>query len=169
MGQPFLGQIMMFGGNFAPQGFAFCNGQLMAIAQNDALFALIGTTYGGDGVTTFGLPDLRSRIPIHQGQGPGLGNYVLGEVLGTETVTLTTNQIPQHNHIVTATQATTNLPSGNTFGGGGVAAYKAGPPGPSMNAAVVNPNSGNQPHENLMPFLVITFVIAVEGIFPSRN
>src|SRR5690349_21241669 len=162
MANPFLGEIRMFGGTFAPRGWAFCNGQLLAISQNDALFALLGTIYGGDGVTTFALPDLRGRIPLHNGQGSGLSPYTQGQVAGTESVTLTSNNVPQHSHLVAIGSATTNAPAGNTFGGGGVAAYKAPPPTGTM-AAIVSPTTASQPHDNMMPGLAVSFIIALEG------
>lgn len=169
MSEPFLGEIRMFAGNFPPRGWAKCDGQLMAISQNDALFALLGTTYGGDGTTTFALPDLRSRIPLHQGTGPGLSNYVLGQAAGTETVTLTSTQIPQHTHLMNAANATTNSPANAAFGSNGLAIYKVPPAGATMAANIIQNAGGNQPHENEMPFLVLTFIIALEGIFPSQN
>lgn len=178
----FLGQIDMFGGNFAPRGFAFCNGQLMSISQNSALFALIGTTYGGDGVTTFALPDLRSRLPVHQGQGPGLSNYNLGQSGGSSTVTIDNSTMPMHVHTLNATQTIANattisntvLPGQPT--NGSPPAFYAGPvsgqppltPHP-MNAGACSTAGGSQPHSNLMPSLCVTFIIALQGIFPSRN
>src|SRR6266516_1499389 len=119
MGEPFVGEIRMFGGNFPPNGWAFCDGQLMAISQNDTLFTLIGTTYGGDGQATFGIPDLQGRVPMHTGQGPGISqNYTEGEKAGVETVTLTTNTIPIHNHAIVASTAASNsvVPTGNVTG-----------------------------------------------------
>jgi microcystin-dependent protein len=165
MGQPFVGEIRMFGGNFAPQGWAFCNGQLMAIDQNPTLFQLIGTTYGGDGQTTFGLPNLQGRIPIHQGSG-----FVIGQLAGEENHTLTTNEIPSHTHAVNAKgEFTSGSPSGNVFAGGGASVFKAGAPTNTMNAGVVNRNPGGQPHNNLMPFLAVSFIISLFGIFPSQS
>jgi microcystin-dependent protein len=164
MSQPFVGEIRMFGGNFAPAGWAFCNGQTMAISENTTLFALIGTTYGGDGVTTFNLPDLQGRIPIHQGNG-----FVIGQKAGEENHTLTLNEIPSHNHSVgAATAASMNGVGGAVYGGGGVAAYK-GATAATMNAGVVQNNSGGQPHDNMMPFAVVSFIISLFGIFPSQN
>ncbi len=170
MSQPFLGSITLFGGNFAPRGYMFCQGQILAISQNSALFALIGTTYGGDGQTTFALPNLAGRAAIHQGTGPGLSNYSIGQTAGVETVTLIANQLPAHTHTATAS---------NAVGGGGPAgAVWAQPssgqpygatPNVAMNAAALTAAGGNQPHENMMPFLALNFIIAVEGIFPSRN
>lgn len=160
----FLGEIRMFGGNFAPAGWAFCNGQTLAISQNEALFNLLGTTYGGDGVQTFNLPDLRGRLSVHAGSG-----FVQGQLAGQENHTLTLQEIPSHTHTVLGMgQGTTNTVGGNTYGGGGVKAYKSAPGAP-MNAAVVQNNPGGQPHDNMMPFLAVSFIIALTGIFPSRN
>lgn len=164
MSQPFVGEIRMFGGNFAPVGWAFCNGQLMAISENTALFQLIGTTYGGDGQSTFGLPNLQGRIPVHVGPG-----FVQGQLSGEESHTLTVQEIPGHTHTVAAmSQAATNSASGNLYAGGGLKAYKAAA-GATMNAGVVKNNSGGQPHDNMMPFLVVSFIIALFGVFPSQN
>ena len=174
----FIAQILMFAGNFSPRGWAFCNGQLLSIAQNDALFALIGTIYGGDGQTTFALPDLRGRIPVGAGQGPGLSNMVLGQVSGTQTVTLTVQQIPAHTHAptiavgVSSQSGNTGNPAGNVVGHTPVNFYA-----PAANAtetfagstATTTPSGGNQPFNNIMPILGMNFVIALEGIFPSRN
>ena len=169
MSQPFLGQLQSFGFSFAPRGWATCSGQIMSIAQNDALFALLGTTYGGDGVTTFGLPDLRSRVPTHFGQGPGLSNYVLGQASGTESVTLLTTQIPAHGHDfnASAAQKLNTSPNGNNVGNAQIYTNAA-------LAAVMDPASlgiagGSQPHENRQPLLCINWCIALEGIFPSQN
>jgi microcystin-dependent protein len=158
----------MVGFTFAPRGWAMCNGQILAINQNTALFSLLGTTYGGNGQTTFALPDLRGRVPVHLGQGPGLSNYTQGEVVGTESVTLITNQIPAHAHSVLTSkdEETTNRPDGAYPTVGGIYANTqngAAPMAPSSSAG------GSQPHANLQPLLVINFVIATEGIFPSRN
>lgn len=181
MSNPYLGEIRLFGGTFAPRGWMLCNGALLAIAQNDALFALIGTTYGGDGQSTFGLPDLRGRVPVHQGQGPGLTNRVLGERSGTETVTLSTTQIPSHQHIPVATTAAGNVtvPGPTVIPAKPVDAISAPSlyvvPGTStvtptpMAATSVGVVGGSQPHSNEMPVLAANFIIAVEGIFPSRN
>jgi microcystin-dependent protein len=164
MGTPFIGEVRMFGGSFAPAGWAFCSGQIMSIAENSALFALIGTTYGGDGQETFALPDLRGRIPV--GVGP---SYVQGQKAGEESHTLTTNEIAAHSHLVNAcSQATTNVATGNLYAGGGLAAYRT-TAATTMNAAVVRPAGGGQPHDNMMPFLVCSFIISLFGIFPSRN
>jgi microcystin-dependent protein len=173
MSIPFIGQIMMFAGNFAPLGWAFCDGSLLAISQNDALFALIGTTYGGDGQTTFGLPDLRGRVPIHQGQGPGLSNYVIGQQAGTESVSLTVGQIPAHTHLLACGSGAGNVVSpANAFFAGDPTNNSGGfnsAGGSAMNAGVITSAGGGQPHENRMPILAVSFVIAVEGIFPSQS
>jgi microcystin-dependent protein len=168
MSNPFLGEIRLVGFNFAPRGWAMCDGQNLAIAQNDALFALLGTTYGGDGVNTFALPDLRSRVPVHMGQGPGLSSYVLGEQSGTESVALNSLQLPLHAHAVasvaggTGSTASSDLPAS---GGPDLYARTAGG-APSMSAM---PAGGNQPHDNMAPFVVMNFVIALNGVFPSSN
>jgi microcystin-dependent protein len=171
MSNPFIGEIRMFGGNFAPRGWAFCNGQLLAIAQNDALFALIGTTYGGDGQTTFALPDLRGRIPVHAGQGPGLSSYQLGQQAGTETVTLTQQQMPAHTHTAQAQSGAGNQagPGGGVWASSAQNQFSANPPNAAMNAAAIGSAGGSQPHENMAPYQVVSFIIALEGIFPSRN
>jgi microcystin-dependent protein len=164
MATSFVGEIRMFGGNFAPAGWALCNGQLLAISQYEALYNLIGTTYGGDGQSTFGLPDLRGRIPIHMGNG-----FVQGQLAGEENHTLVLTEIPGHTHVVLGmAQATTNTVAGNVYAGGGLKAYKA-TAGATMNANVVKANAGNQPHENMMPFGVVTFIISLFGVYPSRS
>jgi len=168
--EPFIGEIRMFGFNFAPNGWAMCNGQLLAISQNTALFSLLGTYYGGNGTSNFALPDFRGRVPLHQGQGSGLSSYVIGEVAGTETVTLSTAQLPSHTHGVQAgTDATTKDPTGSFpgFASGG-AAY-TGTGGAAMAPAMVGSTGSGQPVPNIQPLLVVTFCIALFGIFPSRN
>jgi microcystin-dependent protein len=183
MSDYFLGQIVMFGGNFAPRGYAFCNGQLLPISQNTALFSLLGTTYGGDGRTTFALPDLRSRLPVDWGQGPGLSNYALGQTGGSETVTIDVTTMPSHNHTFNATVATATantiannlLPAQPTEALGTPQFYGNDVAGqPPITPVALNPNvcgrtGGGQSHSNLMPSLCITFIIALQGIFPSRN
>ncbi len=166
---PFLGAIFMFAGNFAPRGFALCDGQVLPISQNTALFSLLGTTYGGNGQTTFALPDLRGRAPVHAGQGPGLTPYALGEQTGTENVTLQTAQMPQHNHAVNvSTQQTSDVAPGNVPATGG--AYATSPSsGQSLAAGTLGEAGGSQPHPNLQPLLVVNFIIALQGIYPSRN
>ncbi|HRQ64619.1 MAG TPA: tail fiber protein [Xanthomonadaceae bacterium] len=167
MAQPYVGEIRMFGGNFAPAGWMFCNGQLLPISQNEVLFQLIGTTYGGDGQTTFALPDLRGRIPIHQGNG-----FILAETGGAEQVTLTVGQIPAHAHALmgVATQGNQINPSGNLpANSNNVVPYLNGSPEGSMNAAAVAQVGGSQPHSNVQPFLCVSFIISLFGIFPSQN
>jgi len=157
----------MFAGNFAPQGWALCNGQSLAISQNDALFTLLGTTYGGDGVNTFNLPDLRGRMPMHQG-----GNFVIGQSAGTETVTLTTQQLPAHTHQATAVTETGNqlAPAGNVWAASSLNQFStSNPPPNAMNPGALATTGGSQPHDNVMPYLAVSFIIALQGIFPSRN
>ncbi|HEY6942978.1 phage tail protein [Dokdonella sp.] len=172
MSQPFLGEIRMVGFNFAPRGWAFCAGQLLPISQYDALFALIGTIYGGDGQSTFALPNMAGRLPVHQGQGLGLSNYVIGQAAGTETVTLIAQQMPQHAHPVGAASGGTRSsnPMGNMLGSGEADMYTRGTGAPvSLAANAIGTSGGNQPHDNMQPYLCINFVIALEGVFPSRN
>jgi microcystin-dependent protein len=172
MGQPFIGEIRMFGGSFAPAGWAMCQGQLMPISQNDTLFNLIGTTYGGDGQETFGLPNLSGRVPLHQGTLSGI-TYVIGEAAGTESVTLTTQQIPSHNHAFLASTDTAGSPDPgqNTLPANSaqVKIYSLFPVASALAANALSPVGGSQPHENMMPFLVITFIISLFGIFPTQN
>ena len=174
MSEPFIGQLMLVPYNFAPRGWALCNGQLLQISQNTALFSLLGTTYGGDGVKTFALPDLRGRVPVSSGQGPGLSNYDLGAQLGYESVTLTSQQIAQHSHpvnVVGASAGTSGRPVNNFLAQSqGGAIYSAGPSdGATMNSATIGLGGGNQPHENRQPTLVLNWIIALEGIYPSRS
>lgn len=172
MSTPFIGEIRMFGGNFAPRGWAFCNGALVAISQNDALYALIGTTYGGDGQTTFGLPGLQGRLPIHQGTLPGGSTYVIGQALGTETVTLTSNQMPAHQHAVAANSnnGTSPNPSASFVAATSLSPFaQSVPTDQPLGPQSINGAGGSQPHSNMMPFLCVSFIIAMEGIFPSRN
>jgi microcystin-dependent protein len=168
--QPFIGEIRMFAGNFAPVGWAFCDGQLIAISENDALFTLIGTTYGGDGQETFALPNLQSRIPIHQGQGPGLTSRPLGEMAGVESVTLTTQQMTAHSHPMVASSNVGGSanPQGQVLAAGtNVQFFRAIAPNVNMAANVVTAAGGSQPHENLMPYLGINYIISLFGIFPQ--
>lgn len=170
MGQPFVGEIRMFGGNFAPAGWMFCQGQLLPISENETLFQLIGTTYGGDGQTTFALPDLQGRVPIHVGTGTDGVTYTLAEMLGVETVTLTTQQIPSHTHSMNASTAVGTLsdPTNNvTSESPSIKLYSAAVPGTPLNANAVLPTGGSQPHDNTQPFLCISFIISLFGIFPS--
>jgi microcystin-dependent protein len=176
MSQPFIGEIRLFGGNFAPRNWAFCNGQLLSIAQNTALFSLLGTTYGGNGQTTFALPDLRGRVPLHSGQGPGLSPRTLGESSGTETVTLLASQMPAHNHGLAgfAGEGGSSSPE-NSFiaepvdGSGNVLPAFSGIGNTSLNPASIGAAGGSQPHNNIQPYLCVNFIIALQGIFPSRN
>jgi microcystin-dependent protein len=167
----FLGSIIIVPFNFPPKGFVFCNGQLLAINTNQALFALLGTTYGGDGRTTFALPDLRGRAPIHQGQGPGLQNYSEGQRGGEENVTLSVSQMPNHTHVAMASTAPANTGAvgGTSWARPRVLLYSASAPSTPMSSATLLPAGGNQPHQNLKPFLVLNYAIALQGIFPSRN
>ena len=172
MSSPYVGEIRMFGGNFAPVGWAFCDGSLQSIAQNDVLFNLIGTTYGGDGQTTFGLPDLRGRVPIHAGTGPGLSTRNLAETSGTESVTLTPTQMPLHAHLPIAgpAEGTATSPGGQSWAAStATLPYTASAANTTMNAGALAPTGGNQPHENMTPFLTVTFIIALFGIFPSQT
>jgi microcystin-dependent protein len=175
MSNPFLGEIRIFGFNFAPRGWALCNGQILSIAQNTALFSLLGTQYGGNGQTTFALPNLQSRVPVHQGTGPGLSNYVIGEVTGTENVTLLTTQMPAHNHTVSiqafGSDATSAKPAGKYLANSGAAnIYNSTQDGTLMGAQPpTGIAGGNQPFPILQPLLVLNFCIAMQGIFPSRN
>lgn len=169
MSEPFLAQIMLFGGNFAPRGWAFCSGQLLPIAQNTALFSLLGTTFGGNGQTTFALPDLRGRVPVHPGQGPGLSNVLLGEVGGSETRVLGVGQLPSHSHgagVTQGAQASTR-PSGMVPSAGG--AYAPTPDSSTFNPAFIRPAGGGQPFDIRQPYLGVNYIIALQGIFPSRN
>jgi microcystin-dependent protein len=173
MSNPFIGEIRMFGGSFAPYGWAMCNGQVVPISQNEALYQLIGTTYGGNGQTTFQLPNLQGRVPIHQGQGTGLQNYPIGSIGGSETVSLLTSQLPSHNHQALASPATTasqSTPAGNAWSGNQYKQFAAGTSANAqMNAGSVGNAGGGTPHENMLPFLAITFIISMVGIFPSPN
>ena len=170
MSEPFMGEIRMAGFNFAPRNWAFCNGQLMAISQNQALYSLLGTTYGGNGTTTFGLPDLRGRVPMHWGNGPGLTPRVQGEVDGTETVTLLQTEMPQHSHLISASSgdSSSKNPIGSFPGGTASPIYAASANG-TMNGQAIGVAGGSQPHQNMQPSLAVTFIIALYGIFPSRN
>ena len=169
MAEPFIGQIQSFGFNFAPRNWAMCNGQLLSIAQNTALFSLLGTTYGGNGQTTFALPDLRGRTSLHQGQGPGLTNRTIGEVSGSETVTLIITEMPMHNHLVNASAGTklNAIPASNNLGGATI--YTNAALDSVMDPVMITPTGGSQPHQNMQPYLVINWCIALQGIFPSRN
>ena len=171
MSEPFIGEIRMFGGNFAPRGWAFCDGQLVSISSNDALFALLGTIYGGDGRTTFGLPDLRGRIPIHQGQGPGLTNRPIGQKSGVERAGVNVNQLPVHSHPMQASSdpADDVAPGGKVLATSASDIYVEDNPDVAMSAAAVTSVGGSNTHNNVMPFRCIHYIIALTGVFPSRN
>jgi microcystin-dependent protein len=171
MADPYLSEIRIFAFGFAPKGWVLCNGQTLAISQYNALFALIGTYYGGNGTTTFQLPNLQGCAPLHQGTSANGISYNIGQQAGETNVTLNINQIPQHTHNVNAnTGADANVPSSSVVpGGGGINAYGTAPGGATMNNAVVGFTGGNQPHPNMQPSLVLNFCIATQGIFPSRN
>ncbi len=171
MGLPYVGEIRMFAGTFAPNGWLFCSGQTLAISENDTLFNLIGTTYGGDGHSTFNLPDLQGRVPIHQGTGPTGTTYLLGRSGGVESVTLTTQQIPSHTHAaigaaVTGDQTSANgaLPANSVT----ITPYLNTSPDQAFNAFAVSQVGGSQPHDNLQPYLCIHFIISLFGIYPSQ-
>jgi microcystin-dependent protein len=180
MSEPFMGEVRMFGGNFAPRGWAFCNGQLLSIAQNSALFSLLGTTYGGDGVQTFALPNMQGRFPMHWGNGQGLTQRTLGEMSGTENVTILTSQMPSHNHPIGAntSDGNTEAPAGAVWAravdgsSNPVSAYASGL-NPVTNTAMapqaVGAAGGGQPVPVMNPFTCVSFIIALEGIYPSRS
>lgn len=166
MAQPFISEIRQFAGNYAPVGWAFCDGQELQIAQNQTLFNLIGTTYGGDGVTTFALPDLRGRVAHHFGTGPGLSTGLPGETGGTELVTLTTQQIPGHTHALVASTGAgnNNSPQNNLIADGPASAFLEAAPDTNLAPVAAAPVGGSQPHENRMPYLVVSFIIALTGV-----
>ncbi|AWV99375.1 phage tail protein [Arcticibacterium luteifluviistationis] len=174
MAEPFVGEIRMFAGNFAPRGWAFCDGQLLAVSQNDALFSLLGTIYGGDGRTTFGLPDLRGRVPVHAGSGPGLSPRGLGAKSGSEKETITENQIPSHSHgglevtesFANSTQPIDAVLASNTT----EKTYTKSTGSPvSMSSSAVSSVGGDSSHSNLMPFVCIHYIIALVGVYPSSH
>ena len=176
MSDPFIGQICMFGGNFAPRGWALCDGQLLAVAQNGALFSLLGDVYGGDGRTTFALPDLRGRLPLHQGAGPGLTPRNIGSAVGDETAAINPAQMPSHTHQIhgTTEQADSEAagggdPTGKVLADASTNIYSAQAPDSNMDANAVSDTGGSQDHSNIMPFLCVNFIIALVGTFPSRN
>ena len=169
MSNPYVGEIRMFGGNFAPVGWALCDGSIMSIAQNDALFNLIGTTYGGDGQSTFAVPDLQGRVPIHQG-----GGFVIGRAAGVEAVTLQASQMPNHNHAFNASAAASagTGPGGNVVAdstAAGAKIYVVGQGSTAFSPAAVSTAGASQPHENRMPYLAVSFIISLFGIFPSQG
>jgi microcystin-dependent protein len=167
MAQPYVGEIRIFAGNFPPSGWAFCEGQLLPISENETLFQLIGTTYGGDGQSTFALPDLRGRIPLHQGNG-----FIMAETGGVETVTLTIQQIPNHSHtllgtanIATGNPATNNAYAGST--GATIFPYGTDQPTTNLHPSSIGPDGGSQPHDNFQPYICINYILSLFGIFPS--
>lgn len=169
MSEQYLSEIRLFSFGFAPKGWAQCNGQTLSIQQNAALFSLLGTTFGGNGTTTFNLPDLRGRVPLHFGQLLGGSYYTEGEVAGAATVTINNSTMPQHNHLVNVNSTSTNSSGSNTtVPGGGVNAYGTSPNTP-MNPAMIGNTGNSLPHDNRQPYLVLNFCIALVGIFPSRN
>lgn len=184
MSEPFIGEIKMFGGNFAPRGYALCDGQLLPISQNTALFSILGTTYGGDGRTTFGLPDLRGRVAVHAGNGPGLTSRRLGEKLGQERVTLTTVEMPSHTHTVIAETkinvsnavGTENTPGNNFISADAMSFSDTGSSGRGEanldgvdTEITIGGTGGSQPHYNMQPYTVVNYIIALQGTFPSRS
>jgi microcystin-dependent protein len=177
MADPFLAEIRIFPFNFAPKGWAWCDGQILPLSQNTALFALLGTTYGGDGKSTFALPDLQGSAPMHPGQGPGLSLHDLGETGGSETVTLLITEMPLHNHIPVNARASGGQanPTGNMWGTSSAAKVAANfyapaaTPSVNMNAVALANSGGSQPHNNMMPYLTFYFCIALQGVFPPRT
>lgn len=167
MSQPFVGEIRMFGGNFAPAGWMLCQGQTLSISENEVLFQLIGTTYGGDGQSTFNLPNLQGRLPQHQGS-----SFVMGQSAGVETVTLTTQQLPTHSHAMSASlnNATGSAVTGNVVGAvGATQIYREVAPASPMASQACTPSGGSQPHDNMQPYLAINFIISLFGVFPSQT
>jgi microcystin-dependent protein len=173
MDTPYIAAILLFAGNFAPRGWAFCQGQILSIAQNTALFSLLGTTYGGNGQTTFALPDLRGRVPIHPGAGPGLPNYTLGEMAGSPSTTLLITNLPAHNHTLTAFSEAgdTAAPAGALLANTGALdkEYKTTGSAVTMGPTAIGVTGGSQPFNIMQPYLALNYIIALEGIFPSRN
>ena len=170
MSSPFVAEIRMFAGNFAPTGWAMCDGQLMPISQNTALFSLLGTFYGGDGKSTFALPDMQGNAAIHQGQGPGLSEYFLGQQGGSQNVTLLTTEIPVHTHSLVGDEddGTFKTPQSMLMAAGS-AMYAAPPPNVNLSPFALSPTGGSLPHNNMMPYLTVLFIIAMQGIFPARG
>ena len=170
---PFVAEIRIFPFNFAPRGWAFCDGQILPLSQNTALFSLLGTTYGGDGQSNFALPDLQGNAPMHPGQGPGLSLHDLGESGGSETVSLLESEIPSHNHAISASNSDANSqsPAGQRFAGGvgGVAFYDTAAPARNFADQALAPAGGDQPHNNMQPYLTLNFCIALQGVYPPRT
>ncbi len=172
MSEPFIGEIRMFAGNFAPRGWALCDGQLLAISQHDALFSLLGTIYGGDGRTSFALPEMRGRLPIHAGTGPGLSSRLLGSRAGDENVTVVENELPPHNHGLQVSTAPGELQKPIDMylaSSPTVRMYRPTPSTVNLDAAMVNNTGGSAPHTNVMPFTCVNFIITLVGIYPSRT
>ena len=171
MSECFIGEIRMFGGNYAPMEWALCDGQQLSIAQNDVLYSLIGTTYGGNGQTTFNLPDLRGRVPVHMGQGPSLPGYTIGQSIGSEQVSLAAIDMPGHTHVVQGNSGAGAQPSpeNGVWAASSLNQFSANTATAAMSAAALTPAGGGQPHNNLMPYFCINFIIALSGIYPSRN
>lgn len=172
MADPFVSEIRIFSFNFAPRGWAFCNGQILPISQNTALFSLLGTTYGGNGASNFALPDMQGRTPMHPGQGPGLSLHDLGEMGGSETVTLLESEIPSHSHTlsVASLNSQSTTPVNNSLGRGNpVRVYTSGSPATAMGANSIATAGGSLPHNNMMPYLTMSFCIALQGVFPARS
>jgi microcystin-dependent protein len=177
MAEPFVAEIRIFPFNFPPTGWAFCDGQIMPISQNTALFSLLGTTYGGDGKSTFALPNMQGNAPMHPGQGPGLSLHDLGEVGGSETITLLTSEVPSHAHTVgrglnaggDSTSPANNIWAQAPAGRGTLSLYHETPPTTAMNPNGLVPTGGNAPHNNLQPYLTLNFCIALQGVFPPRS
>lgn len=174
MSDQYVGEIRMFAGNFAPLGWAFCDGSLLSISEYELLFTVLGTTYGGDGQTTFALPDLRGRVPVHMGTNPQTGTrFVQGQKAGVETVTLLSNQLPAHSHTVFAQTSTetvqTGSPANATWAPSDFNRFSTNPPDGTMSPSTITYQGGSQPHDNMMPFLTVSFIIATEGIYPSQN
>ena len=177
MSESFVGSIFMTGANFAPSGWQLCQGQLLSISENDVLYNLLGTTYGGDGVQTFGLPDLRGRAAINQGIGPGLSTYVMGQISGSEQVNMTTNTMPSHNHVMNVCTAngTVQIPANNTYlaqpynGSANINAYSSNPPTAQLNSASIGATGQNIPFSILQPVLAVNYIIALFGVYPSQN
>ena len=174
MADPFVAEIRIFPFNFAPRGWAWCDGQLLPLSQNTALFSLLGTTYGGNGKSNFALPDLQGRAPMHPGQGPGLSLHDLGEIGGSETVSLLESEIPSHSHVLMAStvSSTKSIPTGNSLTriGSGATPYKAaGSAQVAMAGEALAPSGGDQPHNNMQPYLTLNFCIALQGVYPPRT
>lgn len=172
MADPFVAEIRIFPFNFAPKGWAWCSGQLLPLSQNTALFSLLGTYYGGDGRSTFALPNLDGRVPMHTGQGPGLSDHFLGETSGTETVTLLLSEIPAHTHsvqVAIADPAESNDPTNKTLATTNRPIYNSTPSNGFMSPQALAPAGGNQPHNNMMPYLTLYFCIALQGVYPPRG